>query len=435
MVPERALSHAPRFSYAGAMRSSVWLVVVLVACGGNGKNNKSIFGVDSGVEDSMTPDAPGSVCRTALHHHADCNVLAQTGCAAGEKCTWLIDALSPQYVGHIGCAPDGAQPVGGACMFGAPGATGYDNCVKGTVCSNYRGAAGTCKTICDPQGGAPACATGFACASYSGLFSEGGGPNVAGMCDPGCDPLADNDFDGSGTALTKTGVNCTAPNAGCYGYPSFGTPPKTAWTCTTDINYGKALVHRTQCTDANTCSSGGQVFVNSCNQGYLPLLRESTGVSTVICVALCRPGNTFKGNACNSPAGQAPHACNNTDRRGTFTPATDTTNGEHCTFMWYFEIDDQGTFLESGTSNSVGFCYDHTKYLYDSNGDNTPDMPLPPCGQLELEATGMDPSNPLTYWGAKDLGCVDSMLGGAGMPMIKRPDIRLLRGVSAPRSP
>ena len=37
-----------------------------------------------------------------------CNPLTQAGCAAGEKCTWLLDALTPpQYVGHIGCAPDG----------------------------------------------------------------------------------------------------------------------------------------------------------------------------------------------------------------------------------------------------------------------------------------------------------------------------------------
>src|SRR5690348_1019149 len=62
-----------------------------------------------------------------------CNLLTQAGCAAGEKCTWLVDAMIPQYVGHIGCAPSGAADVGDACMFGSPGATGYDGCKMGLV--------------------------------------------------------------------------------------------------------------------------------------------------------------------------------------------------------------------------------------------------------------------------------------------------------------
>lgn len=428
MVPERALSYARGFSYAGAMRS-VWIVVVLAACGGNGKNNKSVV-VDSGVDDSMQIDAPSTTCRTApvdFRHHA-CNPLTQTGCNAGEKCTWLMDASTPQYVGHIGCAPDGTAALGATCMFGAPGATGYDNCVKGLICSNYRGGSGVCRQICDNQGGAPMCPAGNVCNTYSGLFSTGDTtPAAAGMCDPGCSPLDDNDFDGSGTALTKTGTSCTGATVGCYGYPSFGTAPTTGWACTNDINYNDNLRHRTQCTEANGCADPGPtVYVNSCNQGYLPLLRESTGVSTVICVAMCKPGNAYAGNPCTQyPAGQSPHACNNVDARGTFNTATTTTNGEHCVYSWYFEIDDQGNFLQSGTSDSVGFCYDHTKYLYDSNGDNAPDAPLPPCASLQIKSTGMDPSDPLTYFGASDLGCVESKLA---LPMMnkKRPDIRIL---------
>jgi hypothetical protein len=69
-----------------------------------------------------------------------CDVLAQTGCMTGQKCSWIDDSAT---AGHIGCAPDGTVALGGACAHGAFGATGYDNCMKGTVCI-----AGHCDTIC-----------------------------------------------------------------------------------------------------------------------------------------------------------------------------------------------------------------------------------------------------------------------------------------------
>src|ERR1043165_146499 len=53
-----------------------------------------------------------------------CSPLLQTGGAAGEKCTWLVDAFMPQYVGHVGCAPDGTGAVGDQCTYGAAGPPG-----------------------------------------------------------------------------------------------------------------------------------------------------------------------------------------------------------------------------------------------------------------------------------------------------------------------
>src|SRR5688572_20739547 len=104
------------------------LVGLLVACGG---------------EDKKVMVVPQDATAT-------CNPLLNTGCPSGQKCTWLLDALMPNYVGHIGCAPDGAVALGGTCMYGAPGETGYDDCAGGTVCSNFRGTApGVCKSICD----------------------------------------------------------------------------------------------------------------------------------------------------------------------------------------------------------------------------------------------------------------------------------------------
>src|SRR5258706_1132634 len=44
-----------------------------------------------------------------------CNVLAQTGCNAGQKCTWIIDSSGPPQLGHIGCTPDGIVALRAAC--------------------------------------------------------------------------------------------------------------------------------------------------------------------------------------------------------------------------------------------------------------------------------------------------------------------------------
>ena len=378
------------------------LVGLLVACGGGGDSKKVV------VIDGSTVDMP-----------TVCNPLTQAGCAAGEKCTWLLDALMPQYVGHIGCAPDGTGNVGDSCMYGAPGATGYDACKKGGVCGNYRGGAGTCKQICDQQGGMPTCDAQHVCVTYSGLFTTGDTtPAAGGVCDLACDPITDNDFDGSGTTSTKTTATCGNNAAvGCYGYPSFGTPPATGWSCTNDINSMEAqptgLRHRVQCVEANNCADPGPtIYVNSCNQGYLPLLRESTTVSTAICTALCKPQNCFTGQCGNQNVnrlGVTNQACKTPDRVGTFDTTNDGDGGEHCRYIWSFEIDDQGNFLRSPTSDTMGFCFDHGKYQYDSNNDNMPDMPLPNCGSLaDGFGSGSNPAMPLTYFGAADLGCVET---------------------------
>ena len=124
---------------------------LLAACGGGSDKNKTMIVVD--------PDGSGSdVIPT-------CSPLTQTGCEAGQKCTWIIDQTTPQYVGHIGCVADGTAAAGAACMFGAPGTTGFDNCAKGNVCSAFgtTGQAGVCKQICDNAGGNPMCDPTHAC--------------------------------------------------------------------------------------------------------------------------------------------------------------------------------------------------------------------------------------------------------------------------------
>ncbi|HEX5058486.1 MAG TPA: hypothetical protein VFV99_03955 [Kofleriaceae bacterium] len=375
------------------MRLYLVAFFAVVACGDDG----------AAVHDAA-PDTPDLCAKPA----SSCNPLSQSGCGAGEKCTWILDALMPQYAGHIGCARAGNGDIGAACTYRAPGCDGYDNCKQGLVCSDFFGGAGVCKQVCDYQGGIPACDAQHSCVPYSGLFETETTMQAAGVCDVACNPLTDNDFDGAGTASTRTTNACGSdPTIGCYGYPSFGTFPKTEWSCTIDRNAAIAqptgLRHRVLCTTANGCADPS-VYINSCNQGYLPLLRESTMVSTAICTALCKPKNCFAGSCGTGDIdrlGAAPHRCQTPDRVGSFNTGAD---GEHCRFIWSFEIDTQGNFLRSSTSDTVGFCFDHSKYLYDSNADNTPDTPLPACATLpDGFATTTSKVD-----GAADIGCVDT---------------------------
>jgi hypothetical protein len=386
-------------------------VGLLAACGGGSKTH-TIVVIDGGSDDGGVPPT--------------CNPLTQTGCNAGEKCTWIIDQVMPMYVGHIGCEANGSVAVGGACMFGAPGATGFDNCSKGSVCSAFggTGGTGTCKQICDNQGGNPMCDAQHVCVTYSKLFSTGASsPAAGGVCDLACDPLADNDFDGSGSASHKApGGTCGSANTvGCYGAPSRGTPPATGWSCTGDINANadgtdKGLRHRVECTSTNGCAdTDGTIYLNSCNQGYEPLFRESTAVSTAVCIAFCKPLNCYAGNCGQNNInrlGASGNACKNPDRVGSFNTQA---AHEECEYLWSEEIDGSGNILTSPTSDTMGFCFDHYQYMYDPTGGTNPTIHYPGCEQLQLhgldEGSNGDPNNPTAYFGAVDFGCVDTTTG------------------------
>jgi len=268
---------------------------LLAACGGGSDSKKIMIMVDGSGSDGSGGDM--------------CNPLAQTGCNAGQKCTWIIDQLTPTYVGHIGCVADGTAAVGAACSFGAAGATGYDDCQKGGVCSSFTSsgsANGICKQVCDNAGGDPMCDANHVCVTYSKLFSTGASsPAAAGVCDLACNPLTDNDFDGgSGSAFHKTTSTCGSnARVGCYGAPSQGTPPATGWSCTGDFHTNTdgsdpGFRHRTKCTTANMCAdTDGTIYLNSCNQGYEPLFYDMTGSTVVDCIAICKPSIATRATA------------------------------------------------------------------------------------------------------------------------------------------
>ena len=378
------------------MRMPKWIVLGLAlaaACGGGTGPHD--------LEDALPASDASSVC----------NVLTQTGCPADERCTWVRSTdpsgTSPG-LGAIACAPKGTIAIGGACTTAKVAMGGIDDCVGGSVCVT-----GTCKSICDNNGGAPGCSTNQACVTYDGLFANSGQQAPAGVCDPGCNPLDDNDFDGSGSAHTRAGSACGSDTTmGCYGIPSSTTV--THFTCAHPATGTASLRHRSVVPVSSQ-------FLNSCGTGYtIAFGTDAFGSTNVDCYAFCKPGDSYQGLAgTQAPNGVSPHGCNTTDAVGNFgaipTAVTNGTNGEHCMYSWLFELDGSGNLLASPTDNTVGICWDHSKYRYDSNGDNTvtaTDAIIPACTTLPLTST----TGAVT---AVDFGCVSTTTGGvmfAGKP-------------------
>ena len=381
-------------------------VVLVAACNGNSRIHAL---ADAPQQDSSTADS--------LFCGGDpCNPLTQTGCCAGYKCTWIDDQDSPQPLGHIDCVFRGTVPVGEPCTYGQGSYPRFDNCEGGAVCWN-----GVCEQLCDPYSSYAACDASHACITHEGLFGPVGQPVAAGVCEPACNPLDDNDFLGSGN---RTGSACVGAS-GCYGYPNDTTPTK--WTCD---HQRTSLVHRAACTTADGCANtAGAPYLDGCAQGYLPLLYDVTGSMQIDCIALCKPADCWAGNCGTASAnlvGASPHTCTPADARGTFNVATATNNGDQCMYSWLFEVDTLGNLVRSPTSDTVGFCVDHSKYKYDSNGDGqvtSADSAWPPCDSFTQPGRGSG-----SALGAADFGCVSTST--AGVSFTAKP--RAMEGLRIP---
>ncbi len=330
----------------------------LMACGGGGGGNNDIV-----LPDGSGGDGGGDVC----------SPLTQAGCAAGEKCAWIEDQDNPP-LGHIGCTPDGSVAVGGACTVGAAGPAGFSNCVKGSEC-----VAGTCKQICDHQGGAPMCDANHACGRYEGLF-ESGDVTVAGVCDPKCDPL---------TQALKAGTNTAAcgspmpamPNAGCF------TFDYVDFTC---APVGPSTLPLTDRMPARGPASGG-AYVNGCSPGFVPFWREATGSNVIVCAGMCAPAKSDNSTAAlraankgdpavpaKLPLEAAPAAGNATCAAG----KKGSEANENCLFLWPFNVENN-MLVVSDYNNTLGICFGYTHYTYDhDNNAGTPNRGVPGCETL-----------------------------------------------------
>jgi hypothetical protein len=322
------------YTSGGAAVVGAVVAFLAVGCGGGGDDGRP---------------AEAAVTLTA------CDPVAQTGCSAGKKCTWIDtgDAAG----GALGCAPAGAVDDAAACTAGAPGVlTGYDDCKAGLVC---RG--GTCARVCDLATSA-GCGSGTACQAYAGLFAQADASPTAGACDPTCNPLTQVRLSDGAPACGS--ANPDAPNLGCYGAPGRNGRTTTFFCAPAgDATYTHRVVARGP-------ASGG-AYLNGCAPGYLPLLAAQTGSSETVCVALCTPGATSIGSTADRQ-GVAPATC----------PAAGATAAEEeCRFWWFLE-DLESTPLSPWT-NTLGFCFDPTRYTYDDDQiPETPAVATPSCATL-----------------------------------------------------
>ena len=75
-----------------------------------------------------------------------------------------------------------------------------------------------------------------------------------------------------------------------------------------------------------------------------------------------------------SEGGVAPYTC----IAAGAAPPGDAVDGESCQFWWTREPSGQVTAF----SNTVGWCFRHAVWQYDSNADSTPDAQYPRCVTL-----------------------------------------------------
>ncbi len=392
------------------------LLIGLVGCGGS-KDNPML--IDSGMDSNQST----------------CNPVAQTGCAANEKCTWITDQTTPNEVGHIGCAPtdtataaigdacvdvgdkgncsvttdtectaDTECPSGETCVGAgpAPGATGFDNCVGGAICIAH-----VCESICDPQmtGTASGCDTNHACGRYSGLFDMGG-TLVAGACDPLCDIFSQELFDGT-PACGST--DPAAPNLGCYPNSFFQTgscaPVRSDDSMPTnpdDQQNIDGIKHLDRVDRVKPLvNSAGDAFKNGCAPGYLALYFESDTSMKALCTGICAPltdglNSAVALNGQNAdkefgdptiavklPRSAAPAAGDGLCKIN--LKGSVNAEPENCVYAWGLFLNDDGTVDPMDTEGEkYGFCFPHTVFHYDSDGDGTDDTVFPNFKDLPL---------------------------------------------------
>lgn len=307
---------------------------------------------DAGVSDSGPPDAGASdsgpldagasdsgVDAEAVDMSAldggpapPCSPIDHAGCASGARCAWVL--LDPTR-GAFLCVPDGSVAEGGACTTGPAGATtGYDDCARGLHCRD-----GACARVCD-SAIATSCGA-QACALYASFGNPDG--ETAGLCTPVCDLVTQQRPDGS---------TCGA-GMGCYLVGATSV-------CATAMS---ALTQGQEVT--------GPASANACASGFTPVPNAS---GTLVCVAFCRPLETHSG-ATAGAGGDAPYACPD---RGAAAPPNE------CIFGW--RLSSSG----GASLNAIGFCFDRTGRMYDSNADGMPDTAWPSCTTLANTDTNGD---------------------------------------------
>jgi hypothetical protein len=114
---------------------------------------------------------------------------------------------------------------------------------------------------------------------------------------------------------------------------------------------------------------------------------ESTGSTTAICAGTCAPAKTDVTQPANAK-GDPTKAAKLHDQADAFVGNALCTPGkkgsevqQDCLFLWIFNFDGV-TLPPSPYNDTLGICLGYTHYMYDQNGDGTPDRQYPACETL-----------------------------------------------------
>lgn len=399
------------------MKNLAWAVALLVACGGG---DKTVTPVDATLDGSSVA----------------CNPIDQSGCNPDQKCTWLIDQLSP-FIGHIGCAPvvGGEAAVGSPCLDstdpGGPpaGPNGFDNCEKGAVC-----VARICKKICDHQmaGEASGCDANNSCGIYNNLLEQSD-VTVAGACDAHCNVFDQKRFDGAEACGSG---DPAAPTQGCYHNRFFkAAADGTTGTCAPvrpddevpmdplDQQNVDGIKHadRTDRVQPLVNTKTGNLFKNSCAPGYVPLYFENDASNAQLCTGICAPDpagtnsttvaekpsrefgdDTISVKLPRKAASAVGDGLCQANKKGNIQP-------ENCVYAWGIALGNDGVVnAEQGPEGEqFGFCFPHGLFTYDSNNDMTNDTgfenfkDLPPRSGATTGTFPATPDDACDYVGSR----------------------------------
>jgi len=353
-------------------RGAVVLACVLGAC--SACHVDVVDEIDARMErDAWWETCPSSFLTTS------CNPTAppgMQGCLTGQKCTWINVTDVPAPCGKLGCVPDGRVDLAGACTRGPSGeTTGFDDCRAGLICIEN-----VCRDICGFDGSASAaCESGYNCTRYADTFANGDDFPLTGACIAGCDPLTQMKSSSNPPEGCGEGMGC---------YLVTGQTETTAVCASTG-----ALMH-----DQDIV---GTAYANSCVPGAQPRRKDAL-TQDLECGGLCRMVDVRMGVNEASEGGEVTSSTTDIDSCqatwGAPSPS-DALEGESCRYWRGREPFD----ALSPYSNTVGWCFEHATYLYDSDRDMTPDRLFPRCtalttGDIEPPIDNPPHNDALYFW-------------------------------------
>ena len=165
-----------------AITASIVLFAI-AGCGDDGTTTPTEMDLAVAMDD-LTPPGDMVVLKP------ECDVFANSGCAAGQSCTVGTQNGTPRDL----CQPIAATTVGlGATCMSVDignGRTG-DNCAPGTICEDFPGDGPHCRKPCYTRADCPGEACVLTTATSTQRTTEGG-VQILHAChaDDGCDPVA-----------------------------------------------------------------------------------------------------------------------------------------------------------------------------------------------------------------------------------------------------